>query len=697
MTNITGQMGLGWLGSLVQVLPMVPLELHDLAGDASLVIIASGNTHAIHTVHTINDAACRLFGCAAADVIGQPLTLLLPDWSEKSLTIRGACLNGCRHGGEVFPVAVALGLMAKTEPGRYVLIVHDITDSNAMAERNQRLLTIIEECNDEIFIVDPGSWRFRMVNRRARENLGHQSGDFSGLSLLDINLGLSAARLDDVYCSLRERTMSEWSFQSSHIRKNGSTYEVDFRMHLIGAGLEPHVVIITRDTSATTLAESIHQRQAFYDPITTLPNRRLFLDRLQRALSNHVEDSASEGGAVLMVSIDNIDFVSDGLGPAAADQLMREMALRLSGAVRARDTVARLGEIEFAVLSIHFEHDQDAGSLAERILVELRRPIMLGSYQVVVPAVIGIASFPHDGNDTETLLRNAAAALQGAREDAVINYRFFTSSLNLLVKNRMAINSGLSRALEHREFSLVYQPKVDIASWEVLGVEALLRWRNLDLGTVSPDIFVPVLERTGLISEVGSWVLETACRQRRLLKDAGFPNVRMAINLSVRQLRHEFLGTLVAVLANSGLTASDIELEITESVIVKDGQAAVGLLREIAAMGIHLSMDDFGCGYSSLSHLRRLPLETIKIDRSFIEEVASVSADAEIVKAIISMGHALRLRVVAEGVETVQQLAALRHMGCDEIQGYLFSPPVSADELLSLLANANTAGNFVVM
>ena len=242
--------------------------------------------------------------------------------------------------------------------------------------------------------------------------------------------------------------------------------------------------------------------------------------------------------------------------------------------------------------------------------------------------------------------------------------------------------------MERREFSLVYQPKVDIVTWQILGVEALLRWRNLDLGPVPPDEFVPVLERTGLISEVGSWVLETACRQRRILKDAGFENVRMAINLSVKQVRREFLGTIAAVLANSGLTPADIELEITESVIVKDGQAAVGLLREIAAMGIHLSMDDFGCGYSSLSHLRRLPLDTIKIDRSFVMDVADDEDDAEIVKAIISMGHALRHRVVAEGVETVQQLAALRRMGCDEIQGYLFSPPVTGDELLTLLANA---------
>ncbi|MEI6557091.1 MAG: EAL domain-containing protein [Rhodospirillaceae bacterium] len=551
----------------------------------------------------------------------------------------------------------------------------------------RRLLSIVEESTDEIFVVHPGSWRFQLANRHAREALGYGSTEFEQLTLPDLNPGLDAARLDALYHKLCQGDTPEIEIESIHQRKNGSTYGVGLRLHLL-EGEPPALVVLARDITESTRAEAIIQQQALYDPVTTLPNRTLFHDRLRRTLGSPGGEGEGEGGAVLLVSIDNLAFVNDGIGHAAADDLVREVGQRLSDAVRARDTVARLGDTEFAVLTVHLEQQQDAAALAERILAALRRPITLSGYQVVVPTVIGISTFPQDGDSVDTLLRNAAAALQGAREDAVINYRFFTSTLNALVKNRVAINSGLSGAMERREFSLVYQPKVDIASWQILGVEALLRWRNLDLGPVPPDEFVPVLERTGLISEVGGWVLETACRQRRILKEAGFEKVRMAINLSVKQVRREFIGTLAAVLANSGLTPADIELEITESVIVKDGQAAVGLLREIAAMGVHLSMDDFGCGYSSLSHLRRLPLETIKIDRSFVMDVATDPDDAEIVRAIISMGHALRHRVVAEGVETVQQLAALRRMGCDEIQGYLFSPPVTGDELLTLLANA---------
>lgn len=562
------------------------------------------------------------------------------------------------------------------------------SDSEAAAGRLcRRLLSIVEASTDEIYVVEPGSWHFQLVNRHAREALGYGAADFQRLTLPDLTPGLDSAHLDVFYQKLCRGDVPEIETEGILQRRNGSTYGVTLRLHLLDEE-PPSVMVMARDITETTRAEAMVQQQTLYDPVTALPNRTLFHERLVRALESHRSGADTDGGAVLVISIDNLAFVNNGIGHAAADDLVREVGLRLSNAVRVRDTVARLGDTEFAVLTIHLEQQQDAAALAERILADLRKPVTLGGYQVVVPAVIGISTFPQDGLDADLLLNNAHAALQGARDDAVINYRFFTSTLNALVKNRVAINSGLSGAMERREFSLVYQPKVDITTWQILGVEALLRWRNLDLGPVPPDEFVPVLERTGLISEVGSWVLETACRQRRILKDAGFESVRMAINLSVKQVRREFLGTLAAVLVNSGLTPADIELEITESVIVKDGQAAVGLLREIAAMGIHLSMDDFGCGYSSLSHLRRLPLDTIKIDRSFVMDVATDEDDAEIVKAIISMGHALRHRVVAEGVETVQQLAALRRMGCDEIQGYLFSPPVTGEELLTLLANA---------
>ncbi len=669
------------------VAAVVPLDALDGTGNAFLVLAAGDD------IRTINDAAARMFGYGVDDLREQPVELLLPDWSGGPA--RGRIdprhvfpVTGRHRTGESFPLGIAVSRLNVADSAARVLILRDLTGRDALERRSERLLTIIEESNDEIFVVIPGSWCFQMVNRRARDNLGYTTGELDRLTLLDLNPGLAPDRLAALYDTLRSRPTAELTLPSIQQRSNGSTYEVDLRLHLLVSDTMPLLAVLAHDTTEATRVETILQQHSFYDPVTMLPNRALFRDRLSRVLN---ADPPGSSGAVLLISIDSIGFVGEGLGHTASDELVQEIARRLSDAVRVRDTVARLGDTEFAVLSDHLDVDHDAGALAERILADLRRPVHLSGYQVVVPAAIGIATFPDNGRDPETVLGNAAAALLGAREDAVINYRFFTGALNQLVKNRVAINSGLSRAMERHEFSLVYQPKVDIMSWKVLGVEALLRWRNLDLGSVPPDDFVPVLERTGLISEVGGWVLQAACRQRRLLKEAGFEDVRMAINLSVHQVRREFLGTLSAALAASNLAPQDIELEITESVIVKDGQAAVGLLREIADMGILLSMDDFGCGYSSLSHLRRLPLDTIKIDRSFITDVATDPDNAEIVKAIVSMGHALRRRVVAEGVETVQQLAALRRIGCDEIQGYLYSPPVPGDELLTLLANAEVA------
>ncbi|CAK0739824.1 diguanylate cyclase [Azospirillaceae bacterium] len=680
------------------------VQLLDLVGDVFIVLDTA------RQIVVFNPAAEALFDLPASAAVGKPLDTLLPE------TARGRvndALHAARTLGPVEPpdadqrqltllrpngdprrLRITTEWMVLPSGGFYLLVLHDITDRHRLEGCNQRLRQIVEEAAEEVYIVDPGSWKLMLINRRARDNLGFGTEDLARLTLPEISPPLTASHLESLILQL-ERGLHPGGVstllqtESIHQRRNGSTYEVNARIQLMGAADQRTLVMMALDTSEKAQYESYFLQQSLYDPVTMLPNRSLFRERVERLLQNH--QRSADRGAVLLINVDNIGLVNDGLGASAADELVREIAHRLSATVRARDTVARLGDNDFAILACGLDHQQDAGVLAERVLADLRRPVSLSGYQVVVPAVIGISTFPDDGLDQETLLRNANTALVGAREDAVVNYRYYTGALNLVVKNRVAINSGLSRAMERNEFSLVYQPRVDIATWRVLGVEALLRWRNLDLGPVPPDEFVPVLERTGLITEVGGWVLETACRQRRLLKEAGYPEVRMAVNLSVRQIRREFLTGLRAALVNSGLEPGDLELEVTESVIIKDGQGAVELLREVSAMGVHIAMDDFGCGYSSLSHLRKLPLTILKIDRSFINDIATDADDTEIVKAIISMGHALRLRVVAEGVETVQQLGYLSRFGCDEIQGYLYSPPVPPDELMSLLANAALA------
>jgi EAL domain-containing protein (putative c-di-GMP-specific phosphodiesterase class I) len=368
------------------------------------------------------------------------------------------------------------------------------------------------------------------------------------------------------------------------------------------------------------------------------------------------------------------------------DRAIQEAARRLAGCLRSTDTLARLEGSEFAVLAPTLDQPSRMGALADRALAAFEAPIDLDGFEIRLHPVIGIVTFPSDGTDPEILLRNANAALWSARESDGPRRRFYTPDLDTAVNTRIAMKSGLSRALERGEFSLVYQPKVDLKTWTVCGCEALLRWKSPDLGNVSPADFVPELEETGLINTVGEWVLETACRQRRTLIDRGHTNVRMAVNLSVRQIRPAFIPALIAILKRNDLRPEDIELEITESVVMKDSDEIVLLLQQLADMGVHLALDDFGTGYSSLAYIKMMPLDTIKIDRSLITDIATGADDAEIVRAVIDMGHSMSRRIVAEGVETEQQLAHLRRLGCDEIQGYLFSRPVPGPELLKLLA-----------
>ena len=386
--------------------------------------------------------------------------------------------------------------------------------------------------------------------------------------------------------------------------------------------------------------------------------------------------------------VDLVDFrlVTDSMGRAMGDRAIQEAARRLAGCLRSTDTLARLEGSEFAVLAPTLDQASRMGTLADRVLAAFEAPIDLDGFEIRLNPVIGIVTFPGDGTDAEILLRNANAALWSARESDGPRRRFYTPDLDTAVNTRIAMKSGLSRALERGEFSLVYQPKVDLKTWTVCGCEALLRWRSPDLGNVSPADFVPELEETGLINTVGEWVLETACRKRRTLIDRGHTKVRMAVNLSVRQIRPAFIPALIAILKRTGLRPEDIELEITESVVMKDSDEIVLLLQQLADMGVHLALDDFGTGYSSLAYIKMMPLDTIKIDRSLITDIATGVDDAEIVRAVIDMGHSMSRRIVAEGVETEQQLAHLRRLGCDEIQGYLFSRPVPGPELLKLLA-----------
>ncbi len=424
--------------------------------------------------------------------------------------------------------------------------------------------------------------------------------------------------------------------------------------------------------------------QANYDDITGLPNRVLFMDRLDQAIANTIRSSRKLG--LMFIDLDGFKLVNDTLGHDVGDEMLRETGTRLEECVRSGDTVARLGGDEFTVIMPNLVDARHITIVAQRVLNALSTPFHLGGQDSFISGSIGVTVFPDDGDNTKTLLKNADSAMYSAKEQGKANYQFYTSALNEEVQERLAIKNGLIKAVDRHEFDVFYQPKLNLQSGKIESVEALMRWNSPDLGQVSPVKFIPVLEESGMVVEVGEWVLRTACRQHLAWRDAGLKPIRVAVNLSARQLREpSFVNIVEDILKRTGVSPSSIEIEITESMLMSDSERAVVALSELHEAGIHISMDDFGTGYSSLSYLKKFPIDTIKIDRSFVSDITTSSDDAEIIRTIISMGKTLNRRIIAEGVETEEQLSMLRQYNCDEIQGFFLSRPLPANELTKFL------------
>jgi diguanylate cyclase (GGDEF)-like protein len=452
-----------------------------------------------------------------------------------------------------------------------------------------------------------------------------------------------------------------------------------------------------QDVTDRKLVEEQVRYLAYHDSLTSLGNRRLFKERLALAL-----DEARRAGrtlGVLFLDLDGFKVINDTLGHSAGDRLLKEVAERLVRSVRppqdaidstppaaASRLVARLGGDEFTVLLGEIRGPYDAARLARRVLRALAEPFQLDGHEVAVGASIGITTSPPDGDDVETLLRNCDTAMYHAKEQGRNNYQFFAESMNTVVFERLVLENRLRRAIEREELELHYQPKFDAQTQRIAGFEALARWRDPELGVVSPSVFIPVAEDAGLIRAIGDWALRAAVRQIADWDAAGMPEVSVSVNLSGHQLGTGFLlRTVVDALQAVAVDPRRLELEITETALFHDEAAAIAVLQELRGMGIGIALDDFGTGYSSLSHLLRLPVDTLKIDRSFIQRLDTEPADAALVGAIVSMAKIRGLRVVAEGVESDEHLAALRELGCDEVQGHLFSAALPASEIPNLV------------
>lgn len=476
------------------------------------------------------------------------------------------------------------------------------------------------------------------------------------------------------YCLLISRDGSESTIEDSAapIHDRGG--------RVIGA------VIVFRDVSQARAMVRKMSHLAQHDFLTGLPNRMLLNDRLTQAiaLARHHGNQL----AVLFLDLDRFKNINDSLGHAIGDQLLQLVAERLTACVRNSDTVSRQGGDEFVILLPKVEHGEDAARTAQKMLASLTAPYGIAQHDLHVTVSVGISTYPDDGQDAETLIKSADTAMYYAKENGRNNYQFFTQDMNTRAVERQSLEGGLRRAVGRQEFVLHYQPKVNLETGEITGAEALIRWQHPVRGLILPAQFVPIADDCGLIVPIGQWVLREACRQIRAWFDAGLRPTPVAVNISAVEFRtNDFLVRVRSALEDAGLEPHYLELELTESVLMQDVESTNRMLQSLKTMGLRLTIDDFGTGHSSLSYLRRFPIGALKIDQSFVRDITSDPDDATIASAVISMGKSLRQRVIAEGVETREQLEFLQAQRCDEGQGYYFSRPVVAEEFARLLGN----------
>ena len=443
-------------------------------------------------------------------------------------------------------------------------------------------------------------------------------------------------------------------------------------------------VIVFHDVSAARAMALEMTHTAHHDVVTGLPNRLLLNDRITQSISLALRQNRPI--AVLFIDLDHFKNINDSLGHAAGDELLQSVSKRLISCGRASDTVSRQGGDEFAILLPEIAHAQDAATCAAKIILALNAPHFIGTRTLHIGASIGISLYPKDGEDAETLIKNADTAMYHAKERGRGNFQFFEAEMNLKAVQRQSIESELRRALKNNEFLLHYQPKVNLDSGDITGVEALIRWKHPVQGFIPPADFVPIAEDCGLIVPIGRWVMREACTQARAWQDAGLRHLRMAVNVSAVEFREKsFVENVRTVLSDTGLRPQYLVLELTERVLMENAESTAVLLEELKTMGVHLAVDDFGTGYSSLSYLRQFPIDVLKIDQSFIKKITSNLDDSTIIAAIIAMGRNLRHIVIAEGIETQEQIAYLQSQHCQEGQGYLLGRPVGATQFGRLL------------
>jgi len=548
--------------------------------------------------------------------------------------------------------------------------------TEAVRTSEERLSGFLDSANDLIFSFSADG-RLRYANQMWRRTLGFGPEDLPGLNILDL---VHRDFRSKCLVELRKALTGSKSnpIEGRLIGHGGRQVEVEGNLTCSHRRGEEAVIWgICRDITERKQAQAQLYHLAHHDLLTGLPNRLFFIDRLRQARA--LAKRFGQLVAVLFLDLDRFKIVNDTLGHSVGDEMLQQTAQRLTACVRESDTVARLGGDEFTVILGNLSSAEAAEKIAGKLLKALAQPLCIDGRELFTTASIGVSLYPQDGDDPVTLIKKADIAMYQAKARGRNNFQFYVPAMDLDAERRLAMENGMRRALERQEYVLHYQPKVDVASGRITALEALLRWQHPELGLLPPSEFIPLAEETGLIIELGAWALREACAQNRAWQDAGLPRVRVAVNLSGDQLQQQnFTATVARILEETGLQPRYLELEITETVIMRNPDFAAEILGELRSLGVHLAIDDFGTGYSSLSHLKRFAVNTLKIDKIFVRDIESSSTDAAITTAIIAMGNNLSLRIVAEGVETEGQLSFLRKQRCHEIQGFLFSRPLPA-------------------
>ena len=637
-----------------------------------------------------NRGAEKLFGYTPDEAIGQHILFLYADEPDAHISKifelfldHGSPLMEVRRrkkSGETFRANMTLQHILDDNNEAVAMEAHlsEIADRLSAEEKHRLHARIIEDSEVGILITD-ASARIVSVNPAFSRITGYSAGEAIGETADLLSSGDQGTDLQGKVLAAMHGA-DTWQGEIIGRRKNGELFpqSVSIGVARNADGFVSHAFSMFSDISALRAVEERMQQIVNFDSLTGLPNRTLFHQLVEQALA--VAHRNKDHCALLVIDLNRFNSVNDSLGHEVGDALLRQVGQRMRNVLRQEDILARIGADEFVLALSSIQKREHSGLVAKKLLACLESPFVIGSHALHIGASIGIAIYPEDGLNAGALQRFADIAMQRVQRNNEAGYLYYSPEMNLRAKEQWQLEGELRKALSGHELMLHYQPKVSLRSGRIVGAEALIRWHHPEHGMIPPDKFVPLAEETGLILELGSWILDEACRQIQSWQDAGLESIPIAVNISARQFDNQLPERLQATIDRYRLPCELLKLEITESLLVRGPEKVIPIMNELVALGFNLSLDDFGTGYSSLAYLKKFPISTLKIDRSFVIGVPDDENDCAIAQAIVTMGKQLRQEIVAEGVETQAQMSFLRGLGCDQLQGYLFSPPIAADE-----------------